>query len=684
VLDPVRRALLVLAICSFGLGTGEYVALGLLPEVAGDLQVTIPQAGHLVSAYAAGVVIGAPLLTALSVRVPRKGLLIGLVLGLALGNIASALMPGFTALLVMRFLAGLPHGAFFGAASVQAAHLVPDNRRGQAMAIVFAGLTVSNVIGVPLTTYIGQHTSWRLVFALIAVVELIGVLGIRLTVPRAHPSEPTARLRNELVAFRNRPIWIALAVTTIGCGAIFSTFSYIAPMMTEVAGYGESSITWLLVVFGLGMTAGNLVGARLADRFEVTTVIYAVMAAQAVTAGVFYTVAHSRPASAVMIFLFPFAATMAFPAVQKQIIGLAGGAPNLAAAVMHAAFNIANSLGAWFGGLAIAAGLGYHSPNLVAAGLGLAAAVLALTAQLVRGPAPRSTPPTYPDLYIGEPQDIRFTHPELAGARLLGDEPAGVGLLDAEPVGAGLGANGPIRAGHRRANGRVGARTARPAGVDAYPVPVSVLRPAPTTSVATFLRSGAGHSGIDRPADNRLGDHRPHDNGTRDNGTGTGTGTGTGEGVAAARTGSITAPLLAALQQVTFRPATDEPAPARRVPDPGADRAPRPGRAGEQPTGRVPLTDRGTGRPGPTLRPEHDETGTAAAPDPGARPGSPDSDNTNPIPVAGEGARSAADTNPIPVVQSAASGSGAGPADLSAVGDDHRAEPSSASPFSPF
>ncbi|MBT0772677.1 MFS transporter [Kineosporia sp. J2-2] len=380
-LNPVRRALVTLAICSFGLGTGEYVALGLLPGIAHDLHVSVPEAGHLISAYAAGVVIGAPLLTAISIRLPRKGLLIGLVVMLAAGNLLSAVMPEFTSLLVVRFLSGLPHGAFFGLASVQAANLVPENRRSQAMAVVFAGLTIANVVGVPLTTLIGQNSSWRLVFALIAAVELVGALGVLAAVPREHRTpEEAPDLRRELRSFRNGQIWLSLAVATIGCGAIFSTFSYIAPMMTEVAGYADTSITPLLVLFGLGMTFGNLVGARLSDRYEVTTVICGVMLAQVAVAGAFYFAAGNRIAAAVMIFVFPFCNTMAFPALQNRIIGMAGGAPNLAAASMHAAFNIANSLGAWLGGMTIAAGWGYNSPNLVAVGLGLMAALVAMYA----------------------------------------------------------------------------------------------------------------------------------------------------------------------------------------------------------------------------------------------------------------------------------------------------------------
>jgi DHA1 family inner membrane transport protein len=395
-LTPVRRALLVLALGGFGIGTGEFVTLGLLPNMADSLNVSIPQAGHLISAYALGVVVGAPLLTAASVRLPRKGLLITLALVLAVGNFASALMPSFNSLLAIRFLAGLPHGAYFGAASVAAANLVPAARRSSAMAVVFAGLTVANIVGVPLTTLIGQHTSWRLVFALVAAIEVVAALGVLVVVPRvARNAEGSPQLRHELRAFRNPQIWLSLGIATIGGGAMFATFSYITPMMTHLAGFSDSEITPLLVLFGIGMTLGNLVGARLADRSLMRT-IYLAMSAEIVVALLFYVTAHNKVTAAITIVLFPFTAIAMLPALQSRIVTLAGGAPNLAAASIHSAFNIANSIGAWLGGLTIAAGWGYGSPNLVAAGLAFLGLMIALVAGHWRtgaGSQPQSSGP---------------------------------------------------------------------------------------------------------------------------------------------------------------------------------------------------------------------------------------------------------------------------------------------------
>lgn len=394
--SPTRRALLALALGGFGIGTGEFVTLGLLPNVAGSLHVSIPQAGHLISAYALGVVVGAPLLTAAAVRLPRKGLLITVALALAAGNAASAAAPGFGALLVIRFLSGLPHGAYFGVASVVAANLVPRERRSSAMAVVFAGLTVANVVGVPLTTLVGQNAGWRLVFGLVGAVEVAAALAVLAVVPvdRADATGEQPSLRHELGSFRQPQIWLSLGIATIGGGALFATFSYIAPMMTHLAGYPSSSITALLVLFGIGMTGGNLVGARLADRALMRT-IYVAMSAEIVIAGLFFFAAHNKVTAALMILLFPFCSLALLPALQSRIVTLAGGAPNLAAASIHAAFNIANSLGAWLGGLTIAAGWGYGSPNLVAAGLaalGLGVALVAGRRERRDRPAPRREP----------------------------------------------------------------------------------------------------------------------------------------------------------------------------------------------------------------------------------------------------------------------------------------------------
>jgi DHA1 family inner membrane transport protein len=378
-IDPVRRALLALALGAFGISTGEFVTLGLLPNMAANLQVSIPQAGHLISAYALGVVVGAPLLTAAAVALPRKGLLLVLTAALAAGSFASAITPSYSGLLVVRFLAGLPHGAYFGAAAVVAGNLVEAGRRNYAMSVVFAGFTVANIVGVPLTTMLGQHEGWRSVFVLVGVIEVLAALCILAMVPAQHEDtgDAWARLGHEVRAFRNVQVWLALGMAAIGGGAMFATFSYITPMMTELAGFAESNITPLLVLFGLGMTVGNTLGARLADRALMPT-IYVAMGAQIAVALLFVVTSHHKVLAAITIFLFPVTSIALLPPLQSRLISLAGGAPNLAAASVHSAFNVANSLGAWLGGLTITAGLGYDSPNVVAAGLAEVGLILAL------------------------------------------------------------------------------------------------------------------------------------------------------------------------------------------------------------------------------------------------------------------------------------------------------------------
>ncbi|SDJ29851.1 MFS transporter, DHA1 family, inner membrane transport protein [Frankineae bacterium MT45] len=391
-ISPVRRALLSLAVGGFGIGTGEFVIFGLLPNVSHDLSVSIPRAGELISAYAIGVVVGAPLLTIATVRLPRKQLLIGLMGFFALGNFLSSIAPSFDLVLLARFITGLPHGAFFGVGSVVAASLVDVSRRSAAMAVMFTGLTVANVIGVPMTTLLGQHLGWRLIFALVGLIGLIAAACIAVFVPAVGVGD-TRSVRSEFRVFKKLQVWLALAIAIFGGGGLFATFSYIAPMMIHVAGFAEGSVTWLLVLFGLGMTAGNLVGARLADRLPMVS-IYIAISAEIIISLLFVFTSHNKITAAVTIFMFPATSLAMLPALQNRLINLSAGAPNLAAAAIQAAFNIANSLGAWLGGVAIAAGLGYNSPNVVAAGLCSIGLVIAVTA----GRLDRSKPSSEPEI----------------------------------------------------------------------------------------------------------------------------------------------------------------------------------------------------------------------------------------------------------------------------------------------
>lgn len=370
--STARKALLALAVGGFGIGTGEFVTLGLIPNVAASVHVSIPRAGNVVSAYALGVVVGAPLLTAAAVRFSRRRFLIAMTLAMAVGNAISAAAPGFVPLLIARFLTGLPHGAYFGVASVVAASLVSRERRSSAMAAVFAGLTVANIVGVPLSTLIGQHAGWRFVYALVGVIQLLAAVAVAGFIPRGQGDALAehANLRQELRAFRQPQIWLCLGIAMTAGAALFCSFTYITPMMTHEAHYPESAITPLLMLFGLGMTAGIAVGARYANRAVMRTVCVAILC-EILVGIAFYFGSHDKVISAVLIFLFPACALATTPSLQTRIVDLAGGAPNLASASIQAAFNVANSVGAWAGGFVIADGLGYSSPNLVAAGLAL-------------------------------------------------------------------------------------------------------------------------------------------------------------------------------------------------------------------------------------------------------------------------------------------------------------------------
>ncbi|WP_172382878.1 MFS transporter [Streptomyces sp. MNP-20] len=381
-------ALLALAIGAFGIGTTEFVIMGLLPEVAGDFDVSIPTAGFLVTGYALGVVLGAPLMTALGTRISRKRMLM-LLMGLFIaGNLLSAVAPAFGVMLAGRVVASLAHGAFFGIGSVVAAELVAPEKKAGAIATMFSGLTVANVVGVPLGTFVGQAIGWRITFVIVAALGVVGLAGVAKLVPDL-PKPAGVSLRQEIGAFRNVQVLLAMAMTVLGFGGVFAAITYITPMMTEVAGYSESSVTWLLVLFGLGMVAGNLIGGRFADR-ALMPMLYVSLGSLALVLGVFTLTAHNKIASAVTIMLIGALGFATVPPLQKRVLDQASGAPTLASAVNIGAFNLGNALSAWLGGIVISAGLGYTAPNWVGAVLAASALVLAfLSAALERrSPAP--------------------------------------------------------------------------------------------------------------------------------------------------------------------------------------------------------------------------------------------------------------------------------------------------------
>lgn len=382
-------ALLALAIGAFGIGTTEFVIMGLLPEVAADFQVTIPTAGFLVTGYALGVVLGAPLMTVLGTKVSRKRMLMILMGLFVVGNVVTATAPVFEVMLAGRVVASLAHGAFFGIGSVVAAGLVAPHKKAGAIALMFTGLTVANVVGVPLGTFIGQHAGWRTTFFVVAALGVVGLLGVARLVPE-QPRAQGVRLRQELAAFRNVQVLLAMAMTVLGFGGVFAAITYITPMMTGTAGYSSSAVTWLLVLFGLGMVGGNLVGGRFADR-HLMPLLQVSLGGLAVVLALFTLTAHNKITAAVTIVLIGALGFATVPPLQKRVLDQAAGAPTLASAVNIGAFNLGNALSAWLGGLVIAAGLGYTAPNWVGAALAASALVLAVVSgALERRTATRS------------------------------------------------------------------------------------------------------------------------------------------------------------------------------------------------------------------------------------------------------------------------------------------------------
>ena len=360
-------ALLALAIGAFGIGTTEFVMMGVLPQTAADFGVSIPAAGYLITGYALGVVVGAPLLTAVAVKLSRKTMLVAMMSLFTLGNTLFALSPNQESGVAFRFLAGLPHGAFFGAGAVVASSLVKPGDRAKAVSMMFLGLTLANVVGVPLGTLLGQQVGWRATFGVVALIGLVAIAAIAKLIP--HQGRPEqASLRGELSAFRRPQVWFALAIVTFGFGGVFASLSYVTPMLTDVAGYDPHNVTLLLALAGVGMTIGNLLGGRLADKALMPSLYFALFALAAVL-GIFTITAHSKIGAAVTIFAVGIAGFMIGPMMQTRIMQKAGGSPSLVSAAVQSAFNTANSIGAYLGGIVIAGGLGLVAPNIVGATL---------------------------------------------------------------------------------------------------------------------------------------------------------------------------------------------------------------------------------------------------------------------------------------------------------------------------
>ncbi|MDD2001939.1 MFS transporter [Pseudomonas putida] len=366
--QPSARAILLielaLAMGGFGIGTGEFAIMGLMPNVAQDLNVSEPQVGHVISAYALGVVVGAPALAIIGARLPRRILLTLLMLFFAAGNFASALAPDYQTLMLNRFIAGLPHGAYFGVASLVAASMVAPDKRANAVSRVLLGLTVAILVGNPLATWLGQWLSWRSAFALVGSIALLTAALVFIHLPASRQEEPSNPMR-EIRAFNQPQVWLALAISAIGFAGMFCVFSYLAPTLLEVTGVHEAWIPLGLAAFGLGTIVGNLVGGWLFDRMKFKAVALVLIWSTAVLL-LFPLSVHSIWTILPAIFAIGTMAALS-PPLQTHLMDVASEAQTLAAASNHAAFNVANALGPWLGGLAISAGLGWSVTGYIGA-----------------------------------------------------------------------------------------------------------------------------------------------------------------------------------------------------------------------------------------------------------------------------------------------------------------------------
>lgn len=359
-----KLAIFAMAIGSFGIGTGEFAIMGLLPNLAGDLGVTEPEAGHVISSYAFGVVVGAPLIAVLFARVPRKPLLLALMALFALGNFGSAIAPDYWSLMVLRFISGLPHGAYFGIAALIAASMVDVGFRARAVGRVMLGLTLATLIGMPLATWLGQGLGWRPTFLAVGAIGALAVLLVMRFVPAIQVAEGASPLR-ELGALKRPQVWLTLGIAAVGCGGMFSVFTYVVPLLTEVTGISAVWVPPVLALFGVGMTLGNVLGAYMADRALMPT-IGGMLAFNIISLAAVPWLALTWPTAALSVLMVGFTVAIG-TALQTRLMDVAADGQTLAATLNHAAFNIANALGALFGGMAIAAGFGWASTGPVGA-----------------------------------------------------------------------------------------------------------------------------------------------------------------------------------------------------------------------------------------------------------------------------------------------------------------------------
>jgi len=371
----MKKSLIALSLGGLTIGITEFVMMGLLPDIALDMKVSIPVAGYLISAYALGVVIGAPLLVILGRNYPPKKMLLVLAIMLTVFNALSIIAPNYEILFASRLLSGLPHGAFFGVGAVVASRLADKGKEAQAISIMFSGLTIANLAGVPIGTYIGHHYSWRYTFIIIAIVGFLTFVSLYFWMPVLE-ARAKETIKSQLQFFKKKEAWLIIAITSFGFGGLFCWISYIAPLLTDVSKFSAEDVPYILILAGLGMVVGNFAGGKLADKFSPAKTVISILLIMALDLVSVYFLSSIQIVSLILVFLTGAIAFAAVAPIQMLMINTAVGAEMIASAAIQAAFNIGNALGAFLGGLPLVAGFSYASPNLVGVGMALLGVVL--------------------------------------------------------------------------------------------------------------------------------------------------------------------------------------------------------------------------------------------------------------------------------------------------------------------
>ncbi|OKK13139.1 chemotaxis protein [Streptomyces sp. CB00455] len=384
-------AVYVLGLSVFALGTSEFMLSGLLPPIAEDMGVTIPQAGLLISAFAIGMVVGAPLLAVATLRLPRRTTLVCLISLFGLGQVAGALAPSYELLFASRIVSALACAGFWAVGAAVAIAMVDKDQRARAMAVMIGGLSIANVLGVPAGAFLGEHLGWRAAFWSVGAASAIALAGILVLIPKIPLPGEKPSLGRELRIYRDRQVWLSIGVTALAAGGVFCAFSYLSPLLTDVAGLDSGWVPWILGLFGVGALAGTTVGGRVADAHLFGVLVWGISGSTAFLTALAL-LASAQAAAVALAFLLGFSAFFTAPALNARMFNVAGAAPTLAGATTTAAFNLGNTGGPWLGGTVIDAGLGYAATAWAGAAMTVTALALALVAlRLDRRTPPRAT-----------------------------------------------------------------------------------------------------------------------------------------------------------------------------------------------------------------------------------------------------------------------------------------------------